>query len=143
MATRSITNLFKNNLRRISEGLSIDIPAVIRPANTRTGVGEETILATNTYTVDAVPEGSIVGKVYLIVEEAMTGTITVKNSDDSVTFFNLQAITAPGAYVSAVVDTYASSPDGFNVTFSSDQTAGRVRIVASFLSKDTNIGIFA
>ena len=143
MANRSVDALFKNNLRRANEVITVTLPALIREANVRTGQGAEYVATGTTYVTSNIPADVILQKVYLVVDEAMGGTVTVTNLDGTKTFFSAAAVTSAGAAVSSVVDTLVTAEDGFAITFSANQTAGQVRIVAEFLSNDTNIGIYA
>lgn len=143
MATRSIDALFKNNLRRANEGVTVTVPALIREANIRTGQGAEYVTAGVEYIANNLPVDCIVQRVYLVVDEAMGGTVTVTNLDGTTTFFSAQSVTTPGAVVSATEDQLVTVADGFKLVFSATQTAGSVRVVAEILSNDTNVGIYA
>ena len=75
----------------------------------------------------------------------MTGTATVTLSNDGTALFTDADITATGLQVSSVVDFYVSTQEGITIVLSDDQVAGAagsIRVVAEYISTDTNNGIY-
>jgi len=142
---RSITGNYQNNLRNVSEVTSVTLPAELEPANYRLGLDPVFAEAAEVYQALVIPPKSILKKFYLIVEEAMTGTVTITLSNGSTAIFTDAAITVPGIFVSTEVDLLTDTPEGFDIVLSDDQVAtanGSIRIVCDFASIDTNNGIY-
>ncbi len=142
----SITGLFKNNLRNVSEVTSVTLPAELEPKNLRMGTDPQYALTGETYQALVIPKNTIMKKFYLIVPAGMTGTATVTLSNATTTLFSAVDIsTADVVFVSAEVDLFTDTQEGFDITLSADQIAaanGKIQVVCDFAAIDTNNGIY-
>ncbi len=141
----SITSRFQNDLSRVSEVASVVLPAKLEDGSYRLGTPDSYAKAGEDYQALVLPERAIVTKIYLVVEAPMTGTATVTLSNDGTALFTDADITATGLQVSSVVDFYVSTQEGITIVLSDDQVAGAagsIRVVAEYISTDTNNGIY-
>jgi hypothetical protein len=141
----TITTRFKNDLRRVSEVASVVLPAKLEDGSYRLGTPDSYAVAGEPYVALVLPERAVVTRVYLVVEAPMVGTATVTLTNDGTALFTDADITATGLQVSSVVDFYVSTQEGITITLSDDQvsaTPGSIRVVAEYISTDTNNGIY-
>lgn len=146
MANKNLTAQFENNLRRFADGSTATIPAVVAPADVRTGVAQENVVSTDVYLAYSIPANVVVQKYYLIVEEAFDitlGTVTITDMDDNALFTAVDVLTV-GATVSAVVDDYKALANGYKVAFNANSAAGvgRLKVVAQYVNVEATDGRF-
>jgi hypothetical protein len=104
MANINITGQFLNKDKREHESLVVTVPAVIVPTSGRTNAAPQYIQANDTLTASIVPEKSIMGKAYLVIEEAFPAGTTITVTGYGATLFNAVVGTATGLTISTIVD---------------------------------------
>ena len=104
MANINITGQFLNKDIREHESLVVTVPAVIVPTSGRTNAAPQYIQANDTLTASVVTAGSIMGKAYLVIEEAFPTGTTITVTGYGATLFNATVGTATGITVSTIVD---------------------------------------
>ena len=72
MAT-DLRGLFQNNRRREHNAVTVTVPAVITPADLRTGTAA-VLAAAGTYTLLTIPAGSVISRAYLVIDDAYDST---------------------------------------------------------------------
>jgi len=77
MATQFKTTVFGNNERREANLVTGALPAVLAPADLREGLPQETLISGDTYNVIKLPGGIVVSNAYVVVDDAMDGSIVV------------------------------------------------------------------
>lgn len=141
MATVNLSNLFENNIRRVSEVGVATLNAQLSNDGDRLSQSAVYAAAADTYTVYNIPADSLVSKVYFIVDEAFDASTTAAISTIAGTPVALVAAldcATVGASVSTAVDLYFDTVDGVAITLSDDVTQGKLRIVTVFASASTN-----
>jgi hypothetical protein len=104
MANINITGQFLNKDKREHEAIVVTVPAVIVPTSGRTNAAPQYIQANDTLTASIVPEKSIMGKAYLVIEEAFPAGTTITVTGYGATLFNAVVGTATGLTISTIVD---------------------------------------
>lgn len=137
MATHNLTYEFGNNFENEASAGTVSVPAEIRGAGTRgltppvfVGAGD----VVESYTV---PANCVVTNLYLVVKEAMTGTVDVTFA--GVTTHTGADISAEGLLLPDTwSELYITTPEKVELTFSDAQTAGEVSVVFEFIQVNTN-----
>ncbi|RLA70181.1 MAG: hypothetical protein DRG30_09485 [Epsilonproteobacteria bacterium] len=144
MAVQNISALFENNLRKISEVGVGTLHAALSTSGDRLGQGIVYAKGGDEHLIYTIPKDSIAPKFYVLVDEAFdagtTATITTIVDGDAIVTSLDVATVAPT--VSALVDTYFDSADGFKIVLNQDVTVGKLRVVAEYISASTNNSIF-
>jgi len=142
----SITGLYRNNLRRVSEVSTTELPAVLSPANARMGTAELYVQAGEEYQALTIPGDVIITKIYALVSGAMLGTADVNLTNSAAALFSSLDITGGPLSVSTAVDIYTDTPEGISIILDTTQDAtvstGSIKIMVEYISLDTNNGIY-
>jgi hypothetical protein len=125
MANINITGQFLNKDKREHEAIVVTVPAVIVPTSGRTNAAPQYIQANDTLTASVVPESSVLGKSYLIIEEAFPTGTTITVTGYGATLFNAVVGTATGITISTAVDKL-STTGGDVVVSILNGTAGNI-----------------
>lgn len=104
MANINVTGQFNNKEKREHEALVVTVPAVIVPTSGRTNAAPQYIQANDTATASVVPAKSIMGKAYLVIEEAFPTGTTITVTAYGFTIFSAIVATSTGLTISATVD---------------------------------------
>jgi len=137
----NLTYKFGNDFENEAGAVSISIPAEIETAGTRGTVPAEFVKSGEDYVAFSVPANVIIKSFYLVVTEAMVGTVNayLGASTGGTQLFNAASITSVGGVKSTVTDALVTTPEQITVNFSDAQTAGEIKIVfdAIFISTNT------
>ena len=137
MASYDLTYENGNNFENESSAVAVTAKAQIRPESGR-GVSPALFIgAGDVITSGSVNANSVIGKIYLVTEEAMAGTVTVAIGGTEV-FPAGTSVSSVGLAVSAIEDVYVTTPENITITFSDAQTAGQIKVAYEFISLDTN-----
>ena len=136
----NLTYLFGNNFENEKSAAAVTVPALITPEAERGTVAAKFVTAAEEYIALAIPANVIIKNFYLVVEEAMAGTVTVTLEDDTPVdiFAAATSVATVGATVSALKDVYVTEPLNVKFVFTDTQTAGQVKLAFDFLQLDTN-----
>jgi len=143
--TINLSSQFENNLRRVSEVGVATFPAKVSVNGDRLGQKDEFAKAGDAYQVYTIPGDSIATTFYVVVDEAFDAgaKATLKTiSGTPLTILADADLTAVGAVVGTLKDTYFGKADGISAVFSKAVTKGSFRVVAEFISCSTNNGIY-
>lgn len=134
MAT-SITAKFLNQNKRETEALTVTLPAIldegggrIQAAPTYTQFGEA-------YVAAVAPKESILGKSYLVVEEAFEATATATVTINGIAIFTDAPISSTGLLASTVEDELLLVGGDVSITLgtlSGDATVGKLKVVSNY-----------
>jgi hypothetical protein len=138
MATHNLTYKYGNNFENEFSAGVVSVPALLQPEGGRGTIPATFIAAGDIVESYTIPANSVIKNFYLIVEEAMAGTVTVELSDGTDIFAALTSVTTVGIAKSALVDVFVTEPDSIKITFSDAQTAGSIKIAYDFVQLDTN-----
>ena len=140
MATTILTYKNGNNFENEAAAAAVTVTALVNPESARGTVAAEFVTAGETYQSLSVPANCIVKNFYLVVEEAMTGTVQVilDASTPADIFAAGASVTTVGATISSLKDVYVTTPTSISFIFSATQTAGVVKVAYDLIYLDTN-----
>lgn len=139
MAQYNLTYENGNNFENEFSAGVVTIPAMLRPESARGSVPATFIAAGDEVVAFTIPANAVIKNFYLIVEEAMAGTITVEiDGGNTEVFAAATSVASVGITKSSLVDVYTTEPYDVMVTFASAQTAGKIRLAYDFIQLDTN-----
>ena len=146
MATINITSRHLNQDKRTAEAVVVTVPAIAQERGGRTLQPPLYYQYGDTLQATVLPAGTIIQKVYLVVDEAFpagsTATVTVNGTD----FFTDADITAKGLTASTTEDMHIEVTQNIDVTINGgtgDIIAGKLRVVAEILSTQLKNGNYA
>ena len=145
MAT-SITTRFLNQDKRESEALTVTLPAVLDEGGGRLQSAPSYAQFGEAYTASVAPKESILGKTYLIVEEAFEALSTVTVTIGGVAMFTGVAISATGITVSAAEDALLLAGGDVVITLNvgtGDATVGKLKVVTNYTPYTVKNGRFS
>ena len=135
----NISYKFGNNFENESGAVSVSVPAIIENEGQRGTVPPVLVAAGEEYVSFSIPANTIIKNFYLVVAEAMVGTVTVYLGTSSGTaLFTAAVITATGLTKSSVEDAYVTTPTEITLVFSDAQTAGEIKLAFDLLFLETN-----
>lgn len=147
MANINITGQFLNKDKREHEALVVTVPAVIEPASGRTNAAPKYIQANDTLTASVVTANSILGKSYLVIEEAFPAGTTITVTGYGATLFTAVVGTATGITTSTAVDKLATAGGDVVVSILNatpgDILTGKVRVVLDTIPYNVKNGRYS
>ena len=142
MAGYNLTYKFGNNFENEMSSAAVSVPAMVVNEGIRNSTPPVYLADGDTVVSFTIPANSIIKNFYLVVEEAMTGTVAVALNDGSATeVLPATAITAVGITKSALVDVYTTTPYDLIFTFAGDQSTtpdGALKLAFDYIQLDTN-----
>ena len=134
MAT-SITDKFLNQDKRETEALTVTLPAILDEGGGRNQSAPTYAQFGEPYVASVAPKESILGKSYLIVEEAFANTATVTVSINGVDIFTDIVIATAGLTISTVEDELFLLGGDVVITLGTltgDATVGKLKVVNNY-----------
>ncbi len=141
MAT-NLTHVNGNDFENENSSAAVTVKALISSESARGTVPAVYVTAGEEYLSLSVPANCVIKNFYLVVEEAMTGTVTIVLDGDTPAdiFAAATAISSVGATKSSLEDVYVTTPTNIKFVFSDTQTAtdGDIKVAFDFIQLDTN-----
>jgi len=134
MAT-SITTKFLNPDKRESEALTVTLPAILDEGGGRLQAAPSYAQFGEDYVASVAPKESILGKSYLLVEEAFEALATVTVTIGGVALFTDVLVSSTGLTVSAAEDELLLAGGDVVITLgvgSGDATVGKLKVVTNY-----------
>ncbi len=146
--TVNISNLFENNLRRVSEVGVATMCAVLAVGGDRLGQADDLAVPGDKYNVFTIPADSIVTSISILVDESFgagvkAGVKTINGQKAVGAAVDVAA--APGTLTKGTPADpfYCEKADGFEIILTGTVTnKGKFRVIAEYISADTNNGIY-
>jgi len=134
MAT-SITAKFLNQEKRESEALTVTLPAILDEGGGRTNAAVSYAQFGEDYSAAVSPKESVLGKSYLIVEEAFAATATVTVTLNGESLFTDAPISSTGMVTSTAEDVLLLTAGEMVITLGTltgDALVGKLKIVNNY-----------
>jgi len=135
MAT-SITAKFLNQDKRETEALTVTLPAVLDEGGGRNQSAPTYMQGGEDYIASVGPKESIIGKSYLVVEEAFPAGALVTVSLGATVLFTGVAVSATGITISTVEDVLFLTGSDMTITVSGvtgDITTGKLAVITNYV----------
>jgi hypothetical protein len=146
MATINVTARHLNDQKRTAEAVVVTVPAIAQERGGRTLQPPLYYQYGDVLQATVLPAGTIIQKVYLVVDEAFPASSTATVSVNGTAFFTDADITAKGLTASTTEDLLVEAPQNLEVTIgggSGDITFGKLRVVLEILSTNLKNGNYA
>ena len=143
MAEFNLTYQFGNNFENEASSAAVSVPAMVVAEGIRNSTPAVYLADGDTVVSFTIPANCIIQNFYLVVEEAMTGTVGVTLDDGANTevFPITTAIDAVDVVLSDLFDVYVTTPYNLVFTFAGDQSLtpdGTLKIAFDYIQLDTN-----
>lgn len=146
----SITTQFLNQDKRETEAITVTLPAVLDAGGGRANAPAVHAQYEETYLASVAPKESIIGKSYIVVEEAFTAATTVNVSIGGTAVFTEQLVDATGIFISATEDILLTAGGDVSINISStadalsgDVLVGKLRVVHDYIPYNQRNGRFS
>ena len=137
-----LTYVNGNDFENENSSAAVTVKALVAPESERGTVPAVYVTAAEEYLSLSVPANCVIKNFYLVVEEAMTGTVQVILDGDTPAdiFAAATSVATVGVAKSALEDVYVTTPTNIKFVFSDTQTAvdGNIKLAFDFLMLDTN-----
>ncbi len=134
----TITEQFLNQDKRETEAITVTLPAVLDEGGGRTNAAPTYVVVAEEYLAAVAPKQSIVGKSYLVVEEAFPAGMLATVSIGGVALFTAVSVAAAGIAVSAVEDELLLAGGDVSITIThatvtGNIETGKLKVVNSYI----------
>lgn len=136
MAT-TITDKFLNQDKRETEALTVTLPAVLDEGGGRTNSLPTYVQVAEEFVAAVSPKEAVLGKSYLVVEEAFPAGMTVTVSINGTAIFTDVSVAAIGLTTSATEDVLLLTSGNVSITINhatvtGDVAVGKLKVVNNY-----------
>lgn len=134
MAT-SITAKFLNQDKRETEALTVTLPSILEEGGGRLQSAPTYAQFGEDYIAAVAPKESVLGKSYLLVEEAFEATATATVTINGIALFTDAPVSATGLVTSTVEDELLLAGGDVVITLGTltgDATVGKLKVVTNY-----------
>ncbi|MCI4437401.1 MAG: hypothetical protein JHC33_11400 [Ignisphaera sp.] len=148
MATVNFTGQFLNKDKREHEAVVVTLPALLAPNGGRTNPNPTYVQVADVMRASVLPKECIIGKCYLIVEEAFPAGMTVTVTVGGTAMHSDVSVAATGITVSSAVDKLIIAGGDVDIsighaTVTGNVTTGKLRVVVDTIPYTVKNGRYA
>ena len=144
----SIGERFNNRDKRFAESVVMTVPALYEEGSPRTGTGDKYITSGDSMTAQIIEAGTIIKKLYLVIDEAFDAGATISVEIAGTTYINAAPADAAGLTVSTTEDVLLNNKQTVTVLVvngpeGTQITSGVARVVIDSVSTLLKNGNYA